>query len=157
MARQKKIIEEINDFEDKFLSIYMQNGFNATGAYVLAKPNVSYDAARTEASKLIQKPHIQKELEIRKLALRNKENIELSFLVQNLKTVIYDCMQENTERDQDGRITSKPDRQNLIKSIDILAKLGGHYTNKIDVTTNGENINQITWVEQKTYPNKLND
>lgn len=152
MARQKKTIEEINEFEDKFLSIYMQNGFNGTGAYILAKPNVSYDAARTEASKLLKKEHIQKELEIRKLALRNKENIELSFLVQNLKSVIYDVMQEETERDDNGRIISKPDRQNLLKSIDILAKLGGHYTQKVDVTTNGENINTITWVEQKTYP-----
>lgn len=157
MARQKKTIDEINDVEDKFLSIYMQNGFNATGAYVLAKPNVSYDAARVEASKLIQKPHVQKELEIRKMTLRNKENIELSFLVQNLKSVIYDVMSETVERDDNGRRTYTPDRNSLIKSIDLLAKLGGHYINKVDVTTNGENINQITWVEQKTYPNKLND
>lgn len=39
-----------------------------------------------------------------------------------------------------------------IKAIEVINKMLGYYeTKKIDVTTNGESINQITWVETKTY------
>lgn len=142
MARQKKNKDELNDLESRFLSIYINNGFNATAAYLLASPGVQYDTARTEGSKLLAKPHVQHELEIRKLAIKNKENIELGFLVQELKAIIYDVKTEETERGPDGRITSKPDRTSAIKAIDTLAKLAGLYTQKVDLTSNGNDILQ---------------
>jgi phage terminase small subunit len=142
MARQKKNKDEINDLESRFLSIYISNGFNATAAYLLASPGVQYETAKTEGNKLLTKPHVQNSLELRKLEIRNAENIELSFLVKALKGVIYDVQSEGTERSADGRITSKPSRQDLIKAVDTLAKLAGLYTQKVDVTSNGNDILQ---------------
>jgi phage terminase small subunit len=142
MARQKKNKDELNDLESRFLSIYINNGFNATASYLLASPGVTYETAKTEGNRLLTKPHVQREFELRKLAIKNKENIELGFLVQELKSIIYDIKTEEIERDQTGRITAKPDRANAIKAIDTLAKLAGLYTSKVDVTSNGDNILQ---------------
>ena len=97
MARQKKNKDEINDLESRFLSVYINNGFNGTAAYLLSSPGVQYDTARTEAAKILAKPSIQNELELRKLKIRNEESIELSFLVKALKGVIYDVQAEGTE------------------------------------------------------------
>ena len=61
-------------------------------------------------------------------------------MVSSLKEVIYDVKTEETERDDNNRIIAKPDRTSLIKAVDTLAKLGGFYTQKMDVTSNGQTI-----------------
>ena len=81
---------------------------------------------------------------MKKEELRLKEEVKLEFLISELTSIIFDVKQEGIERDDNGRITSKPDRNSALKALDMLAKLGGYYQQKIDMTTNGENINQFT-------------
>lgn len=153
MARQKKDPNELNEFEERFLDTYMNMNFNGTLAYLSLKPHVQRNTAEVESSKILSKPKSQDYLDMKKEHIRLKEEVKLEFLVQELKKIVLDVASESIERDDNGRITSKPDRANAIKAIDLLAKLAGHnQPQKIDVTTNGENINQIIWVEKKQYP-----
>lgn len=143
MPRKKNKTEndKLTSLEERFVSIYIHNCGNATQAYLLASPNnVTYDTARAEGSACLARPNVAKAIELKKLEIRNKEQIELSFLVSSLKEVIYDVKTEETERDNTGRIVAKPDRASLIKAVDTLAKLGGFYTQKMDVTSNGQTI-----------------
>lgn len=150
MAKKKLNETDINELEDRFLNIYINNGYNGTAAYKLTKPGCADTTARTEAAKMLAKPNIQYHLEIKKLARRNRELVDVGFLVQNLITIVNDCMTEGTERDTTGRITSKADRQSAIKAMDLLAKMGGHYSpQKMDVNLSGEVTNKIIKVSFK--------
>lgn len=130
MSKTKPNKNEISELEGNFLNIWFNNGFNGTGAYRLAKPGCKESTARTESAKILAKPNIQHEIEVRKLAIRNKEDIKLSYIVSKLRTVVEDCVADN-------------DRHHLIKALDMLSKLGGFYTQKVQVS-------QV--VEQPLFP-----
>ena len=145
MAKKKEIesLPKLSAFESNFINVYFTLGFNGNKAYKMLRPEVSDATSRSESSKLLAKPHIQHAIEVENLRIKNEQDIDLGFLVKALKGVVYDVQQEFTERDANGRITTKPDRANLIKAVDTLAKLGGLYTQKVDMTTQGEKINTV--------------
>ena len=158
MGRPKKEEDKITPFQEQFVDIWFNMQFNGKLAYKQLKPNVTNQTAEVEASKLLRLPKVQDYIAIKQEQIRLKQEITLDFIVNGLKNIIFDVMQEDIERDDNGRITSKPDRKSALAAYQQLTKIAGFDApKKIDVTTNGENINQITWVENKNYPGKLND
>ena len=121
---------ELNDNELLFIGYYFSNGFNGTQAYKLLKPSVSEESAAVEAHKWLRKPKISAEVEKRKLAIKSKCEIKTEEIVEHLKNLIQDCLEDK-------------DRPNLIKALDMLNKMSGNYLQKIDMTTNGQNISDI--------------
>lgn len=63
---------QLEDWEEAFCLEYM-NHYNMTRAYLEARPNVSYNSARTEGSKTFAKPNIQQRLQ----ELKQAKNHEL--------------------------------------------------------------------------------
>jgi len=130
--------------EIQFIDLYFLYGFNATKAYLMIRSDVSDSTARAEASRLLKRPEVKELIKEKELDIRRRSAIELDYLVEALKKVVDDVKVEKTERDKNGRFISHPDRANLVKAVDTLAKLGGFYTQKMDVTTGGEKVNTIT-------------
>lgn len=118
----------LSESNKRFIETYLLNGFNITGAYMSAYPNASFETARTNGYRMFRTPVVAKEIKRRQDEIADKERIELSYLVQTLKDVIEEVKQEETERDpKSGKFVARPDRQALLKAVDILAKLSGAY------------------------------
>ena len=117
------------------------NGMNAYKAYMKVKPFVKKNSAKQLAVILFKREDVQKYIEQKRNKMDNKSKIELEYLIKELVSIVESVKEEEIERDDRNRITSKPDRASALKAIDILAKIAGAYTNKIDVTTKGESLN----------------
>ncbi len=117
----------LNDAEQRFLNFYINNGFNATQAYISIRPNITYDTAKNEGNLMTKRPNVEKEIERHLIEERKKEEIKKSEIVSKLKTLMDECIND-------------ADRTNLLKTIDILNKMGGHYQQKIDITSKDEKI-----------------
>jgi len=152
MAKKKINNEEselpkLTSFEEQFVGTLFNVGHIASKAYRILKPHVSEETAKSEASKLLAKPNIQHAIEVRKLKIRNREDIDLGFLVQELKSIIYELKPyEAVEYDANGRVINKKDYKSLIAAINSLAKLGGldNHTQKIEIENNNEAPQEIT-------------
>jgi hypothetical protein len=121
MARKLKDENNLSDLEQKFIDIWFTNGFNGSDAYRRAKPNATIETARVEGSKLLAKPNVADEVAKRKEQIRQDEEIKLGSLVTKLKNLMYECIQDS-------------DRGNLLKTIELLGKFGGHFETKHKVT-----------------------
>jgi len=152
MAKKKINNEEselpkLTSFEEQFVGTLFNVGHIASKAYRILKPHVSEETAKVEACKLLAKPNIQHAIEVRKLEIRNREDIDLGFLVQELKSIIYELKPyEAVEYDANGRVINKKDYKSLIAAINSLAKLGGldNHTQKIEIENNNEAPQEIT-------------
>jgi hypothetical protein len=125
MAKKKIQEDKLTPFQEQFVDIWFNMNFNGKLAYKQLKPNVSNDTAEVEASKLLRLPKVQDYIELKREQIRIKQEITLDFIVSGLKSIIYDVMQEEVERDQDGRITSKPDRKSALAAYQQLTKIAG--------------------------------
>lgn len=128
MRKSKKNKFGLNEFEERFLNFYQNNGFNATQAYMSCKPNVSNPTARNEGGLLIKREHVAQDLQRRMEIERQREEIKKGDIVAKLKTLMFECVND-------------ADRTNLLKTIDILNKMAGFYQQKIDITSKDEKIN----------------
>jgi hypothetical protein len=152
MAKKKLNNEEqplpkLTNFEEQFVGVLFNVGHIASKAYKLCKPHVSDETAKVEASKLLTKPNIQHSIELRKLKIRNEEDISLGFLVSELKSIIYELKPfDAVEYSDDGRVINKKDYKSMIAAINSLAKLGGldNHTQKIEIENNNEAPQEIT-------------
>ncbi len=121
--------DKLKDWEENFINIYFSNGMNATEAYTLSKPGTTYESARTLGNKLLTKVHIQKRISEKNIEIRNREEVKLGEIVSHLKRLIQDCISDD-------------DRTNMLKALDQLSKIGGFYTNNLnvkgDLTVKGE-------------------
>lgn len=125
MAKKKIQEDKITPLQSQFVDIWFNMNFNGKLAYKQLKPNVTNDTAEVEASKLLRLPKVQDYIELKREQIRIKEDITLDFIVSGLKSIIYDVMQEDIERDDNGRITSKPDRKSALSAYQQLAKIAG--------------------------------
>lgn len=125
MAKKKTQEDKLTPFQEQFVDIWFNMNFNGKLAYKQLKPNVGNDTAEVEASKLLRLPKVQDYIELKREQIRIKQEITLDFIVSGLKSIIYDVMQEEVERDQDGRITSKPDRKSALAAYQQLTKIAG--------------------------------
>jgi hypothetical protein len=140
VLKNKKIVEEekITPFQTQFVDIWFNLGFNGKLAYKQLKPNVTNETATVEASKILTLPNVQDYIELKREHIRLKEEITLDFIVNGLKTIIFDVMQEEVERDDNGRITSKPDRKSALAAYQQLTKIAGFEApKKQDISISG--------------------
>ena len=125
MAKKKIQEDKLTPFQQQFVDIWFNMNFNGKLAYKQLKPNVSNQTAEVEASKLLRLPKVEDYIELKREQIRIKEEITLDFIVSGLKRIIYDVMQEQVERDDNGRITSKPDRKSALAAYQQLTKIAG--------------------------------
>jgi hypothetical protein len=91
MAKKKINNEEselpkLTSFEEQFVGTLFNVGHIASKAYRLLKPHVTEETAKVRSMpSSLTKPNIQHAIEVRKLKIRNEEDISLGFLVQELK------------------------------------------------------------------------
>jgi hypothetical protein len=125
MAKKKIQEDKITPFQSQFVDIWFNMNFNGKLAYKQLKPTVTNETAEVEASKLLRLPKVQDYIELKREQIRLKQEVTLEFIVNGLKSIIFDVMQEEVERDQDGRITSKPDRKSALAAYQQLTKIAG--------------------------------
>jgi hypothetical protein len=101
---------------------------NATQAYLLSNPDVTHNTARTEGSRLLAKPDIMEEVNKQKEILANKYDISKEKMIKKI---------EDKLNRMDGDDFNNP---TWAKLIDMLNKMGGHYIQKVDVTSGGNPI-----------------
>jgi len=148
MSQKKKDKDALTELELNFISIWFNNGFNGTQAYRMAKPDCTEDTARVAAARLLAKDNIKREIELRKLAIRNRESIELGFIVQELKSIIYELKpQAAIEYNADGtQVINRKDYKSLISSLALLTKIAGfdNHIQKVEVEGIDETPKEIT-------------
>jgi hypothetical protein len=93
---------------------YLKNGFNAAQASHTVKPHISYDTAKVEGSKLINRPHVKEYIQLIKDSMAAKTELNKSTLIDYCS---YGLMIAK-ERDDIG---------SLFKGVDTTAKLIGAY------------------------------
>lgn len=101
---------------------------NATQAYLLAFPDCAYNTAKTEGNKLLTKPDILAEINRQKEILADKYDISKETMIKEIKRKL-------SEIDYDDF-----NNPTWAKLIDMLNKMGGHYTQKVDITSGGNPI-----------------
>lgn len=116
----------VNQRHQAFLDEYFANGMNATAAYKVVYPDSSHAAAQSSSSDLVRT--LKVEIERRQAIEAAKNDIKKEELIADLKKMIEDCKKDN-------------DRPNMIKAINLLARMGGHFNEGIDVNTGTSSIN----------------
>ena len=139
---QKRFISNdfgLNQRQVTFCDTYLSNGELLERAYISAYPEINQDYAGTSASKLLKRPGIKEYILHKKEKLAKKMEITKESLVNDLVKI------------KDAAIAEKS-FSNATKAIEVLAKMLGHNEpDKVDVTTNGESMHQLTFIENKTY------
>jgi hypothetical protein len=146
MAKNKNIqvkpdSTELTEFERNFCDLWFRIR-NGRLAYKQLKPNVKDSTADTESSKILSLTKVKNYLEKKEVELQLKEQIELSWIIKELKDIVYDVNTNDfTTFDAEGRPLNKRDHRAKIEAIKTLAKIAGlEAPNKLDVTSNGQTI-----------------
>ena len=115
---------------------------NGTRAYQVAYPDVGYDTARTESSRLLAKPNIKQYIDDR-MAEKTDERIMKQDEILMLLTSI--ARGEQTEQTLKGvgmgeQVLVDKDAQlkDRIKALELLGKRYGTFAEKVDVNVNSE-------------------
>lgn len=148
--------DELTDFEKQFADIWFRIR-NGRVSYKRLKPEVKDTTADTEACKLLSLPKIKNYLEEKEIELRLKEEVELSWVVTQLKNIVYDInTNDHTVFDDDGKALNKTDHRAKIEAIKTLAKIAGldNHQQKLDITTNGESFNLKDLIDFKKTDNE---
>lgn len=81
-------MDKLNKKELQFINEYLSNGFNGSKAYKKVYKSCKSDGtARTEASKLLAKPNIKKEIDKRQEELRAKSEIKREDILNDLRII----------------------------------------------------------------------
>lgn len=137
MARKNN--NEITDFEKQFVDVYLNMNMNGRLAYKQLKPGVTNDSADALASKLLSSIRVSDYLEMKQEQIRMKEEIQLSWIVSELKNIILDVKAEQIERDPvTGKIYIKPDRKSALAALAQLSKIAGFEVKKEDKENDNE-------------------
>lgn len=127
MAKKKFILTPLHL---KFCQHYSEYQ-SATQAYLFAFKNVGYNTAKTEGCKLLKIDEIQEEI----------EKLQEEFRVQYKQTregTIRDLIVSAEEAKAMGQFAA------YAKLREMVIRMTGYFeADKVDVTTNGENINSI--------------
>jgi len=138
---KKEKTNEITPFQQQFIDIWFNNNFNGKLAYKKLKPDVTSETATVEASKILTLPNVQDYIDDKRTNIAIQEDIQLSWVVKELKSIVFDVKQEETERDPaTGRLIAKPDRKSALAALSQLSRIAGFETKKVDITSGGEKI-----------------
>jgi hypothetical protein len=126
-----------------FVDEYFTNGFNATLAYRNIKATANYNTGSKAAHDILKRPEVVDYVNFKREEIAAREDIQLSFIVQELKNII-----EETRVSKSNQIR--------LQALTQLSKIAGFETKKVDITSKGESIAPINWIEEKTYEDKKN-
>ena len=137
--QKKELRDKLNSKQICFCHNYILDSSTAVEAYLTAYPGVSYDTARVNSTRLLNKPHIKEYINI--LLDEQQELIEITEkeIYRELKRIALTSPNENTR----------------LKAIDQLVKLKGMVTTG-DTTTNNTLI-QIGIVDNDNTATDIND
>ena len=136
--RKLELREQLNSQQLCFCHNYILDSSTAVEAYQTAYPNVTYETARTNSTRLLKKPHIKEYINI--LLDEQQELIEISEkeIYRELKRIALTSDNENTR----------------LKAIDQLIKLKGMI--ETDSSTTNNTLIQIGIVDN-TGTTNVND
>lgn len=118
--RKLELQEQMNSKQLCFCHNYILDTSTAVEAYMTAYPNTSYDSARTNSTRLLNKPYIREYINI--LLDEQKDLIEITEkeIYRELKRIALTSQNENTR----------------LKAIDQLVKLKGMIQTESSTTNN---------------------
>ncbi len=104
----------LSDFDSTFSQLYVNNGFNGTKAYLTIKPNTNYQVAAVQATRLLKKDSVICEV----------SRLKSELVVNNAHS-----KPELLKRahNYEIRAANKDKLDISLKSIDLQAKISGHY------------------------------
>jgi hypothetical protein len=140
MARPKKedTLKKQELYQEQWVDTYFNTNFNGRMTSKFLKPHLSLESAEQDAARMVGNDRIKDLIAIKQEQIRIKQDVSLEFIVNGLKSIIFDVMQEEVERDDNGRITSKPDRKSALAAYQQLTKIAGFDApKKIDVKLSG--------------------
>lgn len=146
----------MNENQKIFVIEYLKD-FNGTRAYKVAYPDCSDESARRLASKLLTKVDIQKA--IRKQADKTLEEVEIdvAYIVNNIKEVVERCMQKKPVmyfdkadkewkqetalvEDENGNLKEegiwKFDGANSLRGLELLGKYKSIFNDNVNINDN---------------------
>lgn len=162
MARPKKedTLKKQELYQEQWVDTYFNTNFNGRMTSKFLKPHLSLESAEQDAARMLGNDRIKDLIAIKQEHIRIKQDVSLDFIVNGLKSIIFDVMQEEVERDDNGRITSKPDRKSALAAYQQLTKIAGFDApKKIDVKLSGNiDISKlVSFDEDDDEKQQLND
>lgn len=117
----------------KFLQEYLMNGNNAVQACLAIHPELTYAQARNKAKNIMKHPLAKDYLEKQNMIMAQETRITREFMEEELMDLLGECKEDR-------------DRQNRVKTLDIMNKVAGLYNHKkeVDVKADGIVINFIS-------------
>lgn len=112
-------IAELSPFETAFLAEYKSNGYNATRAYLAARPDVQYTTATVNSCKLLQEPHIVRAIQALQADTLKTAAINKQGLILKASSI--------TDRAEDSEQYSA-----ALKGVELQAKLIGAFEDDAD-------------------------
>lgn len=119
-------MKELTGKQSAFIDEYFLNGLNATIAYCKIY-NCNYEAANANSARLMndrEYEHVQNEIKRRQKKLAMNAEISREEIIKELKAMIEECKTDK-------------DRSSLLKAIDQLNKMAGHYTETKNINIEG--------------------
>lgn len=141
-TNKEKEDDKLTPFQQQFIDIWFRMNFNGRLAYKQLKPHVTNETADAEASRILSTEKAKDYIELKKEQIRIKEEVELSWIVSQLKSIVEDITtQDITRFDDEGRPLNKTDHRAKIEAIKTLAKIAGlEAPIKQDITSNGQTL-----------------
>jgi phage terminase small subunit len=135
----KKIIG-IKPEHKAFCHALIKLKFNQTRAYMEVYPDVSYDSAMPNACRLLRNAKIRAYLDTLKADLDAKDLICIEELIEDTKDIITRSMKKEPvyEYNKDTKCMEptgewKFEGKDALKAIELLGKMKGAFTEKLDV------------------------
>jgi phage terminase small subunit len=123
MAKEIRITEK----HKLFIKEYLKNGNKLGEAYQSVYGTKSVTDASKHGNKLMQLPHVADLIEKERKKIEDRYEISRGMIIRELLELVEQC--KNDE-----------DRQHLIKSLDMMNRMAGHYVEKKEINVKGEGI-----------------
>jgi hypothetical protein len=138
MEKKKKIEEkELSVFDKQFIDLWFTNSFNGRLTYKILKPKSSNEVAEASASRLLSSVKAKDYIELKREAMRQSEEIKLSYIIEELYGVINDSKARGEGED---RVAA--DSRSLLQALAQLTKIAGFDApKKIDQTITVKDFN----------------
>jgi len=129
-----KVFSSLKKEHQRFLINLVNKGMNQTNAYMAVYPDSSFEAAKSDGSRLLTNANVSIAYKELQAELKEKAQIGAEWIMNGLVELINDAKDED-----------KIDI-NAIKGCynELNKMIGGHAPEKKDITTNGESINALT-------------
>lgn len=114
----------MNEKQKIFVREYLKD-FNGTRAYKAAYKTCTDETARINASKLLTNTNIQQAIREQADARLEKTEIDVEYIISNIKEVVERCMSQDE--------TGKFDANNSLKGLELLGKYKNIFKESVDV------------------------